>query len=48
MSQDKKQIEIYRRTGEQWDYITLGANDSLHLSCIDLLLEMDEIYEDVL
>jgi Uma2 family endonuclease len=49
VSQEKKQVELYRRAGKLWQYVLLENNaDILQLSCLDLAISMADIYEDVL
>ncbi len=49
VSQESKQVELYRRDGKHWQYILLNNDiDVLQLSCLDLEMTMPEIYEDVL
>lgn len=49
VSQESKQIELYRRDGKHWQYILLNTStDILQLSCLKLEMTMSEIYEDVL
>ena len=49
VSQENKQIELYRRDGKHWQYILLNNDtDILQLSCLNLEITMPEIYEDVL
>jgi Uma2 family endonuclease len=49
VSQESKQIELYRHDGKHWQYILLNNDtDILQLSCLNLEMAMPEIYEDVL
>lgn len=48
VAQDKRAVEIFRRDGEGWQHILLDANDRVYLSCLELELSMEAIYEDVL
>ncbi len=48
VSQEKMQLELYRRDGEHWQYLMLdNEQDTLKIDCLDLELGMPDIYEDV-
>lgn len=48
VSQEKVQIELYRRTDGHWQYFLLdGETDILHLDCLDIDIDMPLVYEDV-
>lgn len=48
VSQEKMQVELYRRDDRHWQYSLLNDDtDVLHLDCLDLNITMPEIYEDV-
>lgn len=48
VSQEKMQVELYRRDDRHWQYSLLNDDtDVLHLDCLDLSITMPEIYEDV-
>ncbi len=48
VSQDEHRMELYRRSGDHWQYFLLDDEaDVLALECIDLKLTMAEVYEDV-
>ncbi|HGG59248.1 MAG TPA: Uma2 family endonuclease [Gammaproteobacteria bacterium] len=48
VSQEARQMELYRRAGDHWQYFLLDDEaDVLTLECIDLNLTMAEVYEDV-
>jgi Uma2 family endonuclease len=45
IAQDRIQVEIYRRTAmRHWTLTTLGAGDTLELTCIALALPLAELY----
>ncbi len=49
VSQEKKQLELYRRQQDHWQYFLLQYDsDILHLDCLDLDLSMAVIYDEVL
>jgi Uma2 family endonuclease len=47
-AQDKQHVEVYRRSGEEWEVETCGPGDMLRLVSVDLALPMAEVYEDAL
>ncbi len=47
VSQEKQELELYRRDGGSWQYFLLDENDTLHLECLDIDIKMSEVYEDV-
>ncbi len=48
VSQEKMQIEIYRRSGKFWQYLLLEKEDDvLQLSCLEIELSLTDIYEEV-
>lgn len=48
VSQETPQIELYRRHKDHWQYFLLNnKQDILQLSCLDLKLTMQAIYEEV-
>jgi Uma2 family endonuclease len=48
ISQEKMQIELYRRSGKFWQYALLEKEDDiLQLSCLDMELSITDIYEEV-
>jgi Uma2 family endonuclease len=48
VSQEKMQVELYRRTGKDWQYFLLkNVEDILHINCLNLDISMLDIYEDV-
>lgn len=44
ITQDKRQVEIYRRT-EQWQALLATENDTVRLESLGLTLNMTDIYE---
>ena len=45
VSQDKAQVEIYRRRGDiSWDIITYEPEDTVDIACLELKLSMSDIY----
>jgi Uma2 family endonuclease len=46
VAQDRQHVEVYRRSGEEWEVETLGSGDTLHLTSVDLAVPMDEVYDD--
>jgi Uma2 family endonuclease len=48
VSQERMEVELYRRDGKHWQYYLLKTEeDILHIDCLDLGLTMADIYEDV-
>lgn len=47
VSQEEQKLELYRRDGDHWQYYLLDKNDTLELECLDLVITMAEVYEDV-
>jgi len=48
VSQEKIQVELYRRAGKDWQYFLLkNVDDILQINCLDLDISMLDIYEDV-
>ena len=46
--QDKKFLEIYKRNPDDtWQYSTLEEDGIIEFSCLDFVLTLEEIYEDV-
>lgn len=46
--QDKKFLEMYKRNPDNtWQYSTLEEAGRLEFSCLDFVLTLEEIYEDV-
>ncbi len=48
IAQDKMQIEIFRRTRDEWELETCTENDRVELSSIGFEISMDAVYEDLL
>jgi Uma2 family endonuclease len=50
ISQDEFKVEVYRQDEKgNWTIQTLiNYNDKLHLDSVGLILEMTEIYEDII
>lgn len=48
VSQERMQVELYRRDQKHWQYCLLdNGTDVLQLTCLDLDMTLAEIYEDV-
>jgi Uma2 family endonuclease len=48
VSQDEMRVEVYRRTGSEWEVsVFTGAEDELEFSCVALSLSVAEIYRNV-
>lgn len=48
VSQDKAELELYRRGETHWQYFLLNdTDDVLQLECLDLAMDMPTIFEDV-
>ncbi len=48
VSQEKPQIELYRRKDDHWQYYLLDdPTDTLEFECLDLSLSMAIVFEDV-
>lgn len=48
VSQEKMEIELYRRGEKHWQYFLMNeTTDTLHLDCLDLDIDMPSIYEDI-
>ncbi len=48
VSQEKMEVELYRRSNRHWQYYLLNeTSDVLHLDCLDLDIDMSTIFEDV-
>ena len=48
VSQEKMQLELYQRKDDHWQYLMLDSEqDTLKIDCLDLELNMHDIYEDV-
>jgi Uma2 family endonuclease len=48
VSQDKVSIDIYRRDGENWELESLSYGDTIKFESIDLTIDAEAIYEQVL
>ena len=46
VAQDRRQVELYRRTETDWVHET-QTEGSLRLDCLEQDLALDSIYEDV-
>jgi len=46
VAQDRRQVDIYRRTESDWMHETV-AEGAVRLDCLDMDLTLDSIYEDV-
>jgi Uma2 family endonuclease len=47
VSQDKPQIQAYRRAGANWDLETYGEGDVINFASVDLEFAIGELYRDV-
>ncbi|GAB6067820.1 Uma2 family endonuclease [Methylothermus subterraneus] len=47
VSQDKMEVQIYRRANENWDLITYGPGEDVQLSSLGLTCPIAAIYEAV-
>lgn len=47
VSQERSQVQVYRRSGPGWDLETYGEGDVIHLLSVELELPIGEIYRDV-
>ena len=48
VSQDKARVEIHRRRGDiGWELVEYSGIEPVHFNCVDLTLEMRDIYEGV-
>lgn len=47
VNQDVRRVEVYRREGERWAYEILEGADVLGLSCPEVQVPLEEIYEGV-
>ncbi len=45
--QDEPRVELYRRMNDGWHYFLLDKDDTLQLECMDVVIPMSAIYEDV-
>lgn len=48
ISQNKVQVEIYRRIEDSWDLLNHSERDNVHFSSVDLSIPIEEIYSKVL
>ena len=48
VSQNKLQVEIYRRTMDGWDLLKHSERDSVHFKSVDLSIPIEEIYAKVI
>jgi len=49
VSQEKMEVELYRRGSHHWQYFLLNeTTDILHLDCLDMDIDMPTVFEDVL
>ncbi len=46
VAQDRRQIDIYRRTADDWERETL-AGGTFRLHCLDVEVSVDDVYADV-
>lgn len=46
VDQDKREVEVHRRTGQGWMRDVYSAGETVMLQSVDLSLPMDQIYED--
>ena len=46
VAQDRRQVDIYRRTETDWVHETV-TEGAIRLDCLDMDLPLDDIYEDV-
>jgi Uma2 family endonuclease len=44
VAQDRPAVEIYRRTQEGWDQISLTCGEIIEFAAVDLKLALDELY----
>jgi len=44
IAQDRPAIEVYRRSEDGWDQISLGAGEVIELTSIDTKLRLEELY----
>jgi Uma2 family endonuclease len=47
VSQERPQVQVYRRSGPGWDLETYGEGDVVHFVSVELELPIGEIYRDV-
>jgi Uma2 family endonuclease len=48
VSQDRPQVQVYRRGGAGWDLETYGEGDVVRFASVELEIPIGEIYRDVL
>jgi Uma2 family endonuclease len=41
------EVQVYRRTGTDWELETYHENDSVELASVGLTLPVEQIFEDV-
>jgi hypothetical protein len=46
VAQDRRQVDIYRRTETDWMHETV-TEGALRLDCLDMDLVLDSLYEDI-
>ena len=47
VSQDKREVQVYRRQDQGWDLEVFLDTDTVRLESIDLELSLAEVYRDV-
>lgn len=47
VAQDRMEVQIYRRTGIDWELKTYHENEQVELASVGLTLPIEQIYEDV-
>ena len=47
VSQEERGVQVYRRSGEDWDLEIYTAAESVRLESVDFTISMDELYHQV-
>lgn len=47
VSQAQRSVEVYRRSGEDWDLEIFATEESIRLESLDFVMRMDELYVGV-
>ena len=48
VAHDERRIDVWRRTANEWEQVTAGPGETIRLTSIDCLLDLDELFRDPL